>query len=136
MALGEAAGVAAALSLEYEQPPRALPPAALQFELIENDAVLMYYRDASPGDPAYDALQFFGVRGFVPSWHAELDEPVSTQTASNWRNWTGVSPSDAPVDATRGELLAELYTEIRERPIGDAQTIHVPSDGGVIPSGR
>jgi hypothetical protein len=44
----------------------------------------LYYRDAGHAHPNYQALQYVGIRGFVPDWDANLDAPVSREEAECW----------------------------------------------------
>lgn len=109
MALGEAAGAAAALAVERGEAVRDVPVPLLQRRLLDRGAVLLHYEDVGPEHPAFAPLQFFGVRGFVPGWEADLDAPASAATADEWRSWAGVEAACSPGETTRGELLARLY---------------------------
>jgi hypothetical protein len=114
MALGQAAGVAASLSIGDNVPVRKVDINKLQSELLGQSAVLIYYRDASPSHPHYAALQYFGLRGFIPGWKAELDAPVSAEDAESWRKAAGVTEA-AAFDAgktTRGEYLTALHQKV------------------------
>jgi hypothetical protein len=127
MALGQAAGVAAAESLRRGTPVRSVPAAAIQRDLAAAGAVLMYYDDCGPGDGGFPALQFFGPRGFVTGWEARLDDPVAPADAVNWCNWAGVAPVDVDRGSTtRGELLATLFDRVREMPAAEADAIRAP----------
>ncbi len=64
MALGEAAGVAASLSIADNVDVRKINVARLQQTLIKNNAVLIYYKDVRPDHPQFAALQFFGLTRF------------------------------------------------------------------------
>jgi hypothetical protein len=116
MALGQAAGEAAVEALESETRLREIDPAVLQRRLLDAEAVLVYFEDASPDHPAFDALQFFGVRGFVPGWEARLDDPVSEETLDAWITWSGVErPANvAAGDTSRGTVLRRLYDAVDE----------------------
>jgi hypothetical protein len=116
MALGQAAGIAASLSLRHDGPLREVDVAELQEELLRQGAVLVYFEDAGPDTPHYEALQFFALRGFLePSeWAANLDAPVKDVTAHRWIEQSGgTSPvSYKPGETTRGELLSALYRQV------------------------
>lgn len=116
MALGQAAGAAAVESLASGTRLRDLRPAALQRRLLDAGAVLIYFEDASPGHPHFEALQFFGVRGFVPGWKARLDDPVSADVLDAWLAWSGVErPESVSVgDTSRGAVLQRLYDALDE----------------------
>ncbi len=109
MAMGQAAGAAAALSIKKNLPPRRIPVAELQEELLRQKAVLVYFKDAAPGDPHFRALQVCALRGIMgaPGWEARLDEPVTEETIKKWTAWFD-DHSFENVQAgvtTRGELL-------------------------------
>jgi FAD dependent oxidoreductase len=110
MALGQAAGVAASLSLETGTSVRAIPLRRLQDGLLQAGAVLIYYRDAHPGDPHYRALQHFGLRGLVPEWEARLGEAATEEDTDRWLRATGSAapPGYRAGVTTRGELLEML----------------------------
>ncbi len=111
MALGQAAGTAAALAIEQGDLPRNLNVRLLQNRLLDDGAVLVYFRDAAPGDPHYVALQRAALRGAFPldQWDARLGEPVDGQTARKWRQLRGAPPQPMGKNVTRGELLEKLF---------------------------
>jgi hypothetical protein len=53
MALGQAAGTAAVLSIKANVTPRKLNVRSLQQELLKNGAVLVYFKNQKPGDPNF-----------------------------------------------------------------------------------
>lgn len=120
MALGEAAGTAAAMCVE--QPgsvPRNLDIVKLQRRLLKQGAVLIYFADIKPGSEHYEALQFFALRGFFAptSWTARLSDPVTASVASRWCQAVGVEPREYTAgETTRGALLDELYKRGQELP--------------------
>ncbi len=120
MALGEAAGEAAHLSIETKCPLRKLPIHKLQQQLLRRGASLIYFQDTKPGDQHFEGLQFFAVRRFLSTttWHAKLKDPVSDSQAKQWIAWAGVNtpPSYHKGKTTRGELLLMLYRQVRELP--------------------
>ncbi len=103
MALGEAAGTAANLMIQLALPARQTPITPPQRDLVSRGAMLLYFRDVSAEDPIFPALQYLGVRGGIPDWRAEPDEPLSE---SDCRLWTelaalGARPSDSEHGAPR-----------------------------------
>jgi len=109
MALGEAAGVAAARALEEGVRVRDAGIVAIQDELVRRGAVLFYIRDAGPEHPHFAALQFWGLRGLLPDWQARPDEPVDAETAEGW-SWAAgrLEPMSPHGGETRGEYLTRL----------------------------
>jgi len=111
MALGQAAGMAASLSIEDGLAVRKIDVEKLQRELLKGKAVLIYYNDVSPTHPLFQVVQYFGLRGFLPDWNARLDEVVNTDDAAKWLAAAG---GHLPLQyqqgiTTRGEMLRALY---------------------------
>jgi hypothetical protein len=114
MALGEACGVAAHLSLRDGTPLRSIPVAKLQHLLVERGAVITHYDDLPFDHPAFVALQWLGARGLNPGYQARPDMKLSRATASERfrrvmavekRTWQPPNPvGDGPL---RGRDLAE-----------------------------
>ncbi|MEX1017449.1 MAG: FAD-dependent oxidoreductase [Phycisphaeraceae bacterium] len=112
MALGQAAGVAAAMAALSGWPIRELDTAWLQRRLLDQGAALMYYRDIRPDHPAFKAVQFFGVRGAIPAWEARPDDPATADDLAQWTAIAGRSLADVRLGTvTRGEVLRHLYDQ-------------------------
>lgn len=108
MAMGEAAGEAADLAINAGVATRNIDIAALQRRLLEHGAVLLYYSDATPADPAFDVLQILGLRGVLREWEARLDEPALPNDAANWAKALGVPQPTLANGTTRRELMRML----------------------------
>lgn len=112
MAMGQAAGLAACVSINDGVTVRKVDILKVQRALLGQGAVLIYFKDAGPGDAHYEALQFFALRGFLgDAWEAKLEKPVSARDARQWISWAGVNQPQAYSKGrtTRGELLGMLY---------------------------
>ncbi|HEY2975529.1 MAG TPA: FAD-dependent oxidoreductase [Pyrinomonadaceae bacterium] len=118
MALGQAAGLAAGLSIEDSVPVRKVSIKKLQQELLKQKAVLMYFDDVSAADTAFEAVEYFGLRGLLPKWSARLNELVATSDTARWIAKAGVHRPAAYRQGvtTRGELLQLLYQKVTNRP--------------------
>jgi hypothetical protein len=120
MALGEAAGEAAALAIERGVPPRKVPVPALQRRLLARGAVLLHFADARPGDPHFEALQSLGLRGILGTadWHARLADPATEDDARRWSDLAHVTRPDAfrAGRTSRGELLTLIDGAVRKTP--------------------
>ena len=93
MALGEAAGTAAALALERGVRVRDVPRGALQRELLAGGQVITYFEDVAPaGFAGYEqqapglsgAAQFWGARGFFSHYAARPEDPLTQGEAQRW----------------------------------------------------
>ena len=118
MALGQAAGEAASLSIEMKVPVRDVALPTLQRRLLRHQAVLIYFSDCKPGDAHYEALQFFAVRGFLPpnAWKARLGDVVIDKHMKQWCQWAGVPlPTGYAAGQTkRGEMLSLLLQAVEK----------------------
>jgi hypothetical protein len=110
MALGQAAGVAAALCVRDGGTPRGVSRAKLQGELLRQEAVLIYFRDLTPEHPHFAALQSAGLLGWLAAWEAKPDQPVTADQAADWIRRAGIKtpPKYEPGQTTRGEFLSRL----------------------------
>jgi hypothetical protein len=110
MALGQAAGTAAAIAIADGAAVRKVDVVKLQRELLRQKAILIYYKDVPPGHAAFEAVQFFGLRGFLPGWEAKPEAAMKDEEAARWAAWAGVErPAGA---ATRGASLKALYESV------------------------
>lgn len=107
MAMGQAAGVAAARSAKSGTALRKLDRGAIQDELLKQGAVLIYFKDVTPADPHYAAIQYWALRGLLPEWTARAGEKVTADEAAMWAKAANVRVDLKP-GATRGEHLAAM----------------------------
>ncbi|MEP7361633.1 MAG: FAD-dependent oxidoreductase [Acidobacteriota bacterium] len=84
MALGQAAAVAAHLAIETNRQPRQLTAHELQRILLRQKQVLTYFTDLDLKDPAFEAMQFLGARGFFTSYESRPKETLSQAAAARW----------------------------------------------------
>lgn len=84
MSLGTAAGVAAHLALSEDVPPSQLPVADLQRSLLAQKQVICVFHDVPLDHPRWAAMQYFGARGFFPSYQARPDAAVTQGEAASW----------------------------------------------------
>uniref|UniRef100_UPI00258EC09D FAD-dependent oxidoreductase n=1 Tax=uncultured Alistipes sp. TaxID=538949 RepID=UPI00258EC09D len=109
MALGEAAGTAAALAIDARTDVRGIAADSLQGRLLRHGATLVYLRDMKPGDPDYAQVQRLALRGFFPEWEAGLDRVTDESTARLWSSLAGREVT-ADGKTTRREWLRRLQT--------------------------
>lgn len=109
MALGEAAGTAAALAIDARTDVRGIAADSLQGRLLRHGATLVYLRDMKPGDPDYAQAQRLTLRGFFPEWEAGLDRVTDEETARLWSSLAGREVT-ADGKTTRREWLRRLQT--------------------------
>lgn len=119
MAMGQAAGTAAAMSIDGNVKVRDVDSFLLQKRLLDQGAVLIYFTDMKPDDKHFAAVQFFALHGFLgDTYEADANAPVSSEVASEWIKRAGVGKPDGyqPGTTKRGELLYLLYRRVVELP--------------------
>lgn len=111
MAIGQAAGIAASMSIDSKVKLKNLDLSVLQDKLIDQKATLIYYKDITPDDPDFKMVQYMGLRGYLPGWEARLSAAIDDSTAQLWRSISGIEMN---VDAklTRGQGLKKLYQSL------------------------
>ena len=109
MALGQAAGIAAAMAIDEGWKVRNIPVGKLKEELIKQQATLIYYRDVKCTDADFALVQRMGLKGYLPGWEARLNDPVDLPTLSQWQRLSGQKPSDiGTVGTTRRDVLQSI----------------------------
>jgi hypothetical protein len=107
MALGQAAGVAAHLSIAGNTAPRAVDIDRLQRILVGQGQVIAYFKDIDHQDPAYAALQYFGAKGLFKDYFARSREGLTPAVAEEWsKKLERPAPQGA---MTRGEFCRLAY---------------------------
>jgi hypothetical protein len=104
MQIGEAAGQAAAMAVKTNTTPAGLNPDALIRALAENRNMVTFFNDVDPASGASwnPAVQYLGTRGFFNSYDANLDAPLTDETASAWTKiFAAMVAGKPPFDATK-----------------------------------
>jgi hypothetical protein len=122
MAFGQAAAIAAAISIRTARIGREVPARQIQDELLPHIAnanadpavQLSYFTDVKPGHPDYREIQYLAAHGFTPN--TETFQP------------------NAPT--TRAEL-ARWFTILAQRAPARSETAKTPgASGGALPEAR
>ena len=113
MALGQAAGVAAALAIDDNVKMRNLAVHRLQRRLLEQKVMLLYFRDIDPSNPDFVMVQTLGLMEYLPEWTADLKKQVDEITLDNWRKLSGLPLAYHPGKNSRGEVLRFIYQNIK-----------------------
>lgn len=108
MALGNAAGVAASVSIDQNKDLKEIDIRDIQKILINGNATLMYFKDISSDNPDFKIVQFMAIRGYLPEWEARLDEKLDKSTAEKWSGLSGLKINNFE-NKTRGNVLCAIY---------------------------
>ena len=111
MALGQAAGIAASVSIDKNLSPKQVNIEDIQKILIKQKATLIYFRDIEPDHPDFAMLQYMGLKGYLPDWEAKPDLILDEKTAVEWSELSGISINLG--EKTRGDVLRSIYEIIR-----------------------
>jgi len=86
MNLGESAGFAAALALKLGVDPGDLPADRLLRRLAAAGVSLGFFNDVglTLGEPWFPAIQYFGTKGFFPTFDARPGEALTAEVAREW----------------------------------------------------
>ena len=110
MALGQAAGVAAALAVRSGRPVQKLNIGQIQDELLSDGASLIYFRDVTPDSPDYVMVQKMALAGYIPGWEARLQDEASAREIELFRALSGL---DIPEGLRfRRDILQYIYERI------------------------
>jgi hypothetical protein len=100
MALGQAAGIAASLSIDNKVKVQNIEIDKLQKELINQKSTIYYFKDVQYQHPDFGLLQKMGVDGYLPDWEARPDESIDIVTFNNWEKLSGKSLKSVEVGKT------------------------------------
>ncbi len=114
MALGQAAGITAALAIDHKVTVRDVNISELQNLLIGQKATLIYYRDIQPEDPSFPLVQYMGLQGYLPGWEANLQQAVDEATVQQWNSLCGFRLKATPGKSSRLEVLTQIYNRLRK----------------------
>ncbi len=110
MALGQAAGIAAANAVKSGLPVQKLDVGEIQDGLVENGASLIWFRDVPVFSPDFKMVQKLGLAGCIPGWEARLDDDASMAEKNELRRLSGINiPEELK---TRREILTYIYERL------------------------
>ncbi|QDV19478.1 FAD dependent oxidoreductase [Gimesia panareensis] len=154
IAVGQAAGATAAVSLREKINPREIPFNHQRLEQVrhalcgepeEGMAVLIWpYRDLAASHPAFVAINRLTARGALPLKIREVDFHPDAPATPEWRQsateralqtvqTTGLA-LDLPADLTRGAFCQQLWTAIKDLPVRPYPRLKTgDADGDGIP---
>jgi hypothetical protein len=94
MTLGQAAGAAAALSLQTGIPPRKLPIEMIQRTLLRFGVYLYWFPDVNRQTEHFEAIQFLAARGYFPGERFEPEQPLTRGEAARllWHQLRQLKP--------------------------------------------
>jgi len=109
MGIGQVAGIAANLAHGRQVEIRDVPIIQLQQNLIKNRQILTYFEDLDRTDKAFDAVQFWGTKGFFDTYFAGTKEEIAPSVLSSWleifHELTDLPPFNSNVTRMEGKSV-------------------------------
>ncbi|MCD7971178.1 MAG: FAD-dependent oxidoreductase [Candidatus Azobacteroides sp.] len=111
MALGQAAGIAASVSIDKKTDLKKVKVEDIQQILIKEKATLFYLKDMDNNHPDWEVAQYMGIRGYLPDWEAKWEADLDKKTAERWNELSGIKINYE--GKKRGNVLRGIYEIIR-----------------------
>ena len=110
MALGQAAGIAAAVAVQTGLPVQKLPVCEIQHRLLDEHSSLIWFKDVPVTSPDFKMVQKLALAGYIPEWEARLDQDATPEEKKNFLSLSGLEiPEDMQ---TRREILEYIYERL------------------------
>ena len=110
MALGQAAGIAAAVAVQTGLPVQELPVGEIQDRLLDENASLIWFKDVPVTSPDFKMVQKMALAGYIPEWEARLDRDATPDEKEGFESLSGI---DIPENMnSRREILEYIYERL------------------------
>lgn len=113
MAIGQAAGITASISIQDKVKVQNINIQKLQDYLIDQNATLIYYKDVNVSSEDFRMVQYMGLKGYLPDWEACLNEPIDKETFNAWMKLSGMNLDYTSGKVTRKDILYKIYQFLR-----------------------
>lgn len=113
MAIGQAAGITASISIQDKVKVQNINIQKLQDYLIDQNATLIYYKDVNVSSEDFRMVQYMGLKGYLPDWEACLNEPIDKETFNAWMKLSGMNLDYTSEKVTRKDILYKIYQYLR-----------------------
>lgn len=113
MAIGQAAGITASISIQDKVKVQNINIQKLQDYLIDQNATLIYYKDVNVSSEDFRMVQYMGLKGYLPDWEACLNEPIDKETFNAWMKLSGMNLDYTSEKVTRKDILHKIYQYLR-----------------------
>lgn len=113
MAIGQAAGITASISIQEKVKVQNINIQKLQDYLIDQNATLIYYKDVNVSSEDFRMVQYMGLKGYLPDWEACLNEPIDKETFNAWMKLSGMNLDYTSEKVTRKDILHKIYQYLR-----------------------
>lgn len=113
MAIGQAAGITASISIQDKVKVQNISIQKLQDYLIDQNATLIYYNDVNVSSEDFRMVQYMGLKGYLPDWEACLNDPIDKETFNAWMKLSGMNLDYTSGKVTRKDILYKIYQFLR-----------------------
>lgn len=113
MAIGQAAGITASISIQDKVKVQNVNIQKLQDYLIDQNATLIYYKDVNVSSEDFRMVQYMGLKGYLPDWEACLNDPIDKETFNAWMKLSSMNLDYTSGKVTRKDILYKIYQFLR-----------------------
>lgn len=113
MAIGQAAGITASISIQDKVKVQNINIQKLQDYLIDQNATLIYYKDVNVSSEDFRMVQYMGLKGYLPDWEVCLNDPIDKETFNAWMKLSGMKLDYTSEKVTRKDILYKIYQFLR-----------------------
>ena len=113
MAIGQAAGITASISIQDKVKVQNINIQKLQDYLIDQNATLIYYKDVNVSSEDFRMVQYMGLKGYLPDWKVCLNDPIDKETFNAWMKLSGMKLDYTSEKVTRKDILYKIYQFLR-----------------------
>lgn len=113
MAIGQAAGITASISIQEKVKVQNINIQKLQDYLIDQNATLIYYKDVNVSSEDFRMVQYMGLKGYLPDWEVCLNDPIDKETFNAWMKLSGMKLDYTSEKVTRKDILYKIYQFLR-----------------------
>ena len=116
MAMGHAAGIAAATAIETSEDISKISVERLQIKLLRQGAVLLYFKDLDRTHPAFFGFQLLGLKGVFKGWYAKPNKKISRYKLNSSIEKLGLDKKNYESrELTRSEFAQIAFKEYFDR---------------------
>jgi hypothetical protein len=114
MAMGQSAGIAAAIAIEDNLKIKNVNIDKLQDRLLDQGATLVYFEDMDEKDMDFKMVQILAIKGFLNGWTVNMHQPVDQEILEEWQQLC-----DFPIFCKIGktlkkEVLHQIYNNLKQ----------------------
>ena len=112
MAMGEAAGLAASISIDKDVAVQSIDLLELQRKILKEKGVLIHFKDIKVGQKGFEGLQLMGVYGIIKSWKSNHSKRMRDSELEKMEDLFNVSLSKFKGENLKRQDFAQEFFEM------------------------